>query len=58
MSEGMCRGGSDPPLRGFRVGSTALVAPAPGTPGIEKISGANTGRICDGYKPDQFSIAR
>jgi hypothetical protein len=26
-------GGSDAPLRGFRVGSAALVAPTPGTPG-------------------------
>jgi len=39
-------------LRTSRVGSAALVAPALGTPRIHKISGANTKRICDRYKPD------
>jgi hypothetical protein len=49
--------GATPVLRTFRVGSAALVAPAPCTPGIQKISGADTGRICDGYKPDRFILS-
>jgi hypothetical protein len=40
--------GATPVLRTSRAGSAALVAPAPGTPGIQNISGADTGRICDG----------
>lgn len=50
--------GATPVLRTSRVGSTALVAPAPGTPSIQKMSGADTGRICAGCKPHRFSIDR
>ena len=48
--------GATPVLRTSRAPEAALVAPAPGTPGIQKISGTEIGRICAGYKPDQFSI--
>ena len=48
--------GATPVLRTSRVGSAALVAPAPGTPDIQRISGGDTRRICAGYKSDQFSI--
>jgi len=48
-------GGSDPPCRVSATADAALVAPAPCTPGIPKISDAHTERICAGYKPDQFS---
>ena len=50
--------GATPVLRTSRVGSAALVAPAPCFKGIQQISGADIGRICAGYKPDQFSISR
>jgi hypothetical protein len=50
--------GATPVLRTSRVGSTALVAPAPGTTVIQTIFDADTGRICAGYKSDQFSIHR
>jgi hypothetical protein len=50
--------GATHPSGGFRVGYAALVAPTPGTPGIQKISGADISLICAGYKPDQFSIHR
>lgn len=48
-------GGSDPPLRGFRVGYAALVAPALGIPRIQNISDADIRLICARYKADQFS---
>ena len=48
--------GATPVRCTYRVGSAALVAPTPGTPGIWKISGADISLICAGYKPDQFSI--
>jgi len=44
-------------LRTFRAPEAALVAPAPGTPGIRKISDTDTKRICAGYKPNRFRIA-
>ena len=49
---GRCRpgAGATPVLRTSRVGSAALVAPAPGTSGIENVSVADTGLICDRYK--------
>ena len=50
--------GATPVLRTSRAGSAALVAPAPGTPDIQRISGADTRRICAGYKPDRPSIYR
>lgn len=50
--------GATPVLRISRAPEAALVAPAPGTPGIQNISGADTGRICAGYKPDQLIINR
>ncbi len=50
--------GATPVLRTSRVGSAALVAPAPRHPGIRHVAGADTERICAGYKPDQFSIHR
>ena len=50
--------GATPVLRTSRVGFAALVAPAPDTPRIRKISGADIERICAGYKSDQFSIHR
>ena len=56
---GMCRGWERPhALRGCRVGSAALVAPTPGTPRIQNISGADISLICAGYKPDQLRITR
>ncbi len=51
-------GGSDPLLRSSRVGSAALVAPAPLHIRHPKISDADISLICAGYKPDQFSISR
>jgi hypothetical protein len=42
--------GATPVLRTSRVGSAALVAPAPGTIGIQQISGADTKHIRTGYK--------
>ncbi len=42
--------GATPALRTSRVGSAALVAPAPGIPRIQKISGADAGRLCARYK--------
>jgi hypothetical protein len=50
--------GATPVLRTSRVGFAALVAPAPGTSGIQNISGADTKCICSGYKSDQFSFDR
>jgi hypothetical protein len=50
--------GATPVLRTSRVGSAALVAPAPCIPGIQNISGVDTERICAGYKPDRLSINR
>jgi hypothetical protein len=50
--------GATPVLRTSRVGFAALVAPAPGTPSIQNISGADTKCICARYKSDQFSIDR
>ena len=50
--------GATPVLRTSRVGSAALVAPAPSTPSIQNIAGADTKCICAGYKPDQPSIYR
>ena len=50
--------GATPVLRTYRVGSAALVAPAPGTTGIKTISGVDTRRICAGCTPDQFSSHR
>jgi hypothetical protein len=50
--------GATPVLRTSRVGFAALVAPAPGTTGIQNISSTDTKRICAGYQPDQFSIDR
>jgi hypothetical protein len=41
--------GATPVLRTSRAGSAALVAPAPGTPGVQKISGVDTGCICAEY---------
>lgn len=49
-------GGSDAILPDCRVAFGALVAPAPGTSGIENVSDADTGLICAGYEVDQFSI--
>src|SRR6266851_1136965 len=46
-------GGSDPLLRSSRVGSAALVAPAPLHIRHPKISDADISLICAGYKPDQ-----
>ena len=37
-------------------GSAVLVAPAPGTPSIQWISGTDTDMICIGYRADQLSI--
>ena len=44
--------GATPVLRTSRAPEAALVAPAPGTPGIQNISFADTGRVCAGYQPD------
>ena len=44
--------GATPVLRTSRADSAALVAPAPGTPGIQNISCADTGRVCARYQPD------
>jgi hypothetical protein len=38
--------GATPVLRTYRVGSAALVAPAPCTPNTQNISGADTKHIC------------
>jgi hypothetical protein len=50
--------GATPVLRTSRVGSAALVAPAPYTPSIQNIAGADTRRIFARYTGDQFSIHR
>ena len=50
--------GATPVLRTSRVGSAALVAPAPGSIGIQQISGTDMDLICAGYKPDRLSITR
>ncbi|HLH34667.1 MAG TPA: hypothetical protein VKX41_08330 [Alloacidobacterium sp.] len=54
---GKCMPGAGAPSRrDCRVASGALVAPAPGTSGIENVSVADTRLICAGYDADQFSI--
>jgi hypothetical protein len=50
--------GATPVLRTSCVGSAALVAPAPDTPGIQHVSRTDVERICAGYKPDRLSINR
>lgn len=50
--------GATPVLRTSRVGPAALVAPAPGSIGIQQISGTDMDLICAGYKPDQLSTGR
>jgi hypothetical protein len=50
--------GATPSRCDCRVGSAALVAPTPGTSGIENMFVADTQRICAGYEPDRFRIDR
>ena len=47
-------GGSDPSASHFPRRLRRAGRSRPGTPGIQKISGANTDLICTGYKPDQL----
>ena len=51
-------GGSAPTLRGCRAGGRRAGRSRLSTPGIQKISHADTRFICAGYKPDQFSAIR
>ena len=48
--------GATPSRWDCRVGYAALVAPAPGIRGIQKISVADTGPICTGYERDRLPI--
>ncbi len=50
--------GATPVRRTSRVGSTALVTPAPGHTDIRSTSSSDSKRIWDGYKPDQSTIGR
>ena len=50
--------GATPVLRTSRVGSAALVAPAPGTTGIQHSSATDTKPIDAGYKPNRIGVDR
>ncbi len=52
----MSGAGATPVLRTSRVGSAALVAPAPDTSHIQNVSGADTRLINTGCKADWFRI--